>query len=224
MRLVIFDADGTLVDSQAIIHAAMQESFVTHGHEPLPIESTRSIIGLTLNVAISKLLERPLDDHINKMTETYKSHYLELLKKPEMHASLYDGISKVLADLAEQDETLIAIATGKSRRGLNALIETHKLNDKLVASRCADECPSKPHPAMILECCEIAGCQTSQTVMIGDASFDMQMAVNADCPSIGVTWGYQPRQVLIETGASMTIDKPSEIVAAIDSIFKETDQ
>lgn len=221
MRLVIFDADGTLVDSQATIHEAMRLTFIEYGHEELPIEATRTIIGLTLNQAIAKLLNRPVDDEVDSMAEFYKQRTVELLKIPAMHAQFYHGISDVIAELSEQPETLLAIATGKSRRGLNNLIETHNLTGKLIAWKSADDCPSKPHPAMILECCEQAGCDPSQSVMIGDASYDMEMAVNAGALALGVSWGYQSVETLKKTGAQMIVDYPSDLPKAIDAIFEK---
>ena len=220
MRLVIFDADGTLVDSQAIIHAAMVETFVAHGHDTPPIEATRSIIGLTLNQAIAKMLERPVDDHIEQMTQDYKQNYYELQKIPAMHACLNEGVREALNVLSAQRKTLLAIATGKSRRGLDNLIETHDLADIIVASRSADDCPSKPHPAMILECCERAGCAPSQSVMIGDSSYDMEMAISAGSLALGVSWGYQSVDTLNKTGAMAIVDAPIKMPDAIDALFE----
>ncbi len=220
MRLVIFDADGTLVDSQAIIHAAMCESFKAHDRPAPAIEETRSIIGLTLNQAIARMLGRPVDDEIEAMSATYKSCYLQLQKKPEMHAMLYEGIASAIDILHAQPHTLLAIATGKSRRGLDNLIETHGLARKLVAWRSADDCPSKPHPAMILECCERAGCSPEQAVMVGDSSYDMEMAVAARSLALGVSWGYQSVATLNKTGANAIVEHPHELPSAIDAIFE----
>ncbi len=219
MRLVIFDVDGTLVDSQAIIHEAMCATFADFDIEPQPIEKTRSIIGLTLNLAIARLLERPVDDEIETMTVRFKEHYMRLLQVPAMQSVLYEGIESVVDLLNQQDETLLAIATGKSRQGLKKLIETPQFKGKFVAWRSADDCPSKPHPAMILECCEVAGCTPAQTVMVGDASFDMEMAVTARAGALGVSLGYQSTKELMSAGARMIVDKPAELPRAIDSFF-----
>ena len=221
MRLVIFDADGTLVDSQAIIHRAMHDTFVAHSHAPLPIEATRSIIGLTLNQAIAQLLQVPVDDEIETMSETYKTIYAKLQALPAMHAMLYEGIDNVMENLFRQPETLLAIATGKSSRGLNHLIDTHNFRDKLVAWRSADDCPSKPHPAMIIECCERAGCAPQDTVMVGDSNYDMEMAINAGCQALGVSWGYQSVETLLKTGAHAIVDNPHEIPQAVETLFNK---
>lgn len=222
MRLVIFDADGTLIDSQAIIHEAMRLTFIEHGLEVLPIEATRSIIGLTLDRAIAQLLERDVDRDIVGMVETYKRIYYKLQKIPAMHARLYDGILDVINLLNTQRETLLAIATGKSTRGLINLIDTHGIRDKLIGWRSADDCPSKPHPAMILELCDIAGCTPQQAVMVGDSCYDMEMAVNAGSRALGVSWGYQSAETLLQTGATHIAEKPGELPQSIDDIFEGT--
>ncbi|MCF6321219.1 MAG: HAD-IA family hydrolase [Rhizobiaceae bacterium] len=219
MRLIIFDVDGTLVDSQAIIHEAMCLTFSDFEVPPLPIEATRSIIGLTLNQAIARLLGREVDNEIDEMTARYKEHYLQLAKLPAMQSMLYEGINSVIEILNAQPETLLAIATGKSRRGLNTLIETHRFKDKFVAWRSADDCPSKPHPAMILECCDEAGCTPAQSVMVGDASFDMEMAITAGAGALGVSWGYQDIAALKSAGASKIVHSPAELPDAIDTFF-----
>ena len=220
MRLVIFDADGTLVDSEAIIHKAMQLTFDQFGLPHPTHDQVLSAIGLTLNLVFAKLLARPVDDEIESMCSFYKSTSYEMAKDPANHAVMYEGISEVLNKLSQEPETLLGIATGKSSRGLNSMINIHNLSDKLIAWRSADDCPSKPHPAMILEICDIAGISPQQTVMVGDASFDMEMAVNAGAKALGVSWGYQPVSTLNKTGADMIVDNPSQIPDAIDALLK----
>ena len=224
MRLVIFDLDGTMIDSQAIICESMRLAFAEFGLEPPAREEILSIIGLTLNVAIAKLLNRPIDDEIEAMAGCYRNRYAQMQKLPEFKSPYYDGIGEVVEELSNEAETLLAIATGKSRRGLNSMIDVHGLRDKLVAWRSADDCPSKPHPAMILQCCEIAGCDPWQSVMVGDSNYDMLMAKNAGARALGVSWGYQPVEALKNSGAHMIIDKPSELVWAIGNLLKAAAQ
>ena len=219
MRLVIFDCDGTLIDSQSIIHQAMHMTFEEFQLASPLREATLSIIGLTLQLAIAKLLNRPIDDEIEAMSARYKENYLKLQKLPEMQSPFYQGIEQVIDQLASEEETLLAIATGKSRRGLTSLIDANGWRNKFIAWRSADDCPSKPDAAMVLECCEIADCVACQSVMIGDASYDMQMAINAGAKALGVSWGYQSNADLVKAGAHKVIDYPSDIPRAIDDIF-----
>lgn len=220
MRLIIFDADGTMINSRAIILEGMRRVFVEFDYPVPAVDAALATIGLSLNLVFANLLDRPVDDEIEAMSASYKKRSSELQKIPELHSQLYDGIDKVMHILSEQPDTLLAIATGKSRRGLNSMIDTYGYRNKIVASRTADECPSKPHPAMILECCEIAGCKMSNTVMIGDSNYDMQMAVQAGTKALGVSWGYQPVHALEQSGAQAIIDRPLDIPEAIDKLFK----
>lgn len=220
MYAVIFDADGTLVDSQAIIHGAMVRAFEQFDYEPLPIAQSKKIIGLTLDEAIAQLLGRPVDDEIHLMAQAYKDHYLDLLNEPDMQSPLFDGIAEAMEHLAERDDCLLAIATGKSRRGLDRLIESHGFGKAIVTSRTADECPSKPHPAMVLECCADLGVETSQAVMVGDTSFDMLMAKSAGANALGVNWGYHEEAEIRDAGADTIIDHPNLIVDAVDELLE----
>jgi phosphoglycolate phosphatase len=223
MRLVIFDADGTMINSQAIILEGMRLAFTEFGYTPPDTLAALSTIGLTLNLVFATLLERPVDDEIERMSESYKKRSFELQKLPHLHSPLYHGITQVVDILSRQPETLLAIATGKSRRGLNSMIDAHGLRDKLMVWRTADDCPSKPHPAMVLECCEVAGCSPSQTVMIGDSSYDMKMAVQAGAKALGVSWGYQSVSSLENSGAHAIVQHPDDLPAAIDAIFRSSD-
>ena len=219
MRLIIFDADGTLINSQAIILEGLNLTFREFGYPQPQKSDALATIGLTLDLLFAKLLNRAVDDEIMAMCVSYKRNAVELLSRPELHSQLYDGIDGVLATLSKQPETFLAIATGKSRRGLAKMIETFGYEDKFIALRTSDDCPSKPHPAMILECCEIAGCDASQTVMIGDSNYDMQMAVEAGAKALGVSWGYQSIEKLQQSGAQAIVYTPEEIPEAVDNVL-----
>lgn len=201
MKLVLFDVDGTLVDSQAIIHASMVDTFETYGYLPPALEDTKSIVGLSLNLAISKLLDREMDTRTAAMTDHYKRVYLELVKQPEYESKLFSGTRAMLDEVARTDDVLIGLATGKSRAGIVRLLDDHELHDHIITSRCADDCPSKPHPAMVLECCAEVGIEPSDTCVIGDTTFDMQMSRSAGATAIGVSWGYHPVEQLEQAGA-----------------------
>ena len=216
MNLVLFDCDGTLVDSAHIIHNCMEKTFLEAGFEAPQVHQTKSIIGLTLDVAIARILGRAVDMQVLKMAARYKDHNQELRQNGPFHEPFFDGIWDVLDDLRARDEILIGIVTGKSRRGLNTLIDKHDLNDAIIASRTADECPSKPHPAMVLECCEQTGVRPEQTVVIGDAIYDIEMARSAGATAIGVSWGYGDTASLEGAGAHEVLHEPAAILPLID--------
>lgn len=198
LRLVIFDVDGTLVDSQGDIVAAMAAAFAAVG-APAPSRSeVLSIVGLSLDVAMTVLAPtRSAGDHL-EMVQAYKDAYMRLRAEVGVAQSspLYPGALETLRRLHAQPEVLLGIATGKSKRGLEKLIDGHGLEGLFVTRQVADFHPSKPHPAMIHQAMADAGVGPDETVMIGDTSFDMEMAAAAGVTGIGVTWGYHPREKL----------------------------
>lgn len=215
MKLVLFDCDGTLIDSAATIHTCMELAFEEAGYERPPIEKTKSIIGLTLDTAIAQMLERDIDDQINHMVHRYKHHSFLIRAGDDHHEPYYDGILETIDTLRSIDGILIGVVTGKSRRGLNNLLDKHGLNATIIASRTADECPSKPHPAMVLECCNVTGIDAVDTIVIGDAIYDMQMAKSAGARALGVSWGYCDENGLRAAGADHIAHQPKEILPII---------
>ncbi|WP_299734773.1 HAD-IA family hydrolase [uncultured Roseobacter sp.] len=195
LRLVIFDVDGTLVDSQADILAAMAQAFAAVG-QPAPSRSAiLGIVGLSLDVAMARLA--PDADH-GRMVQGYKDAYMALRAKTGAAQSspLYPGAREALTRLRAQPEVLLGVATGKSKRGLDKLIEAHGLEGVFVTQQVADFHPSKPHPSMIHQAMMDTGVAADQTVMIGDTSFDMDMAAAAGVHGVGVSWGYHPVSAL----------------------------
>lgn len=216
MKLVLFDCDGTLVDSVRLIHEVMSRTFVDFGHARPPIESTKSIIGLTLDIAIARMRDKPhVDDEAIAMTAHYKSIYAGVRAEPDMSEPLFDGIRPMIDTLAARDGLLIGAVTGKSRRGLTHILETHGFAPHFIVSRTADDCPSKPHPAMVTECCDETGMSTSDTIVIGDAIYDMQMAKAAGATAIGVSWGYATVDDLLAAGADAIAHHPNDLLSHI---------
>lgn len=201
MKLVLFDADGTLVDSQSIIHESMRIAFMRFGYQAPRLEDTRSIIGLTLDRAIATILRREIDEEVLALTAEYKQVYLQLAHLEEMQSRPFEGVPELLRKLARRNDVLLGIVTGKSRRGVTRLLETVHFENLFVTSRCADDCPSKPHPAMVLECCDDMGIRPANTIVIGDTGFDMEMAVSAGAAAVGVSWGYHPVERMVAAGA-----------------------
>ena len=215
MKLVLFDCDGTLIDSAHVIHASMEKTFEEAGLTVPELHHTKSIIGLTLDKAFSKLLDREIDDHINHMVGRYKHHAFTMRETERVHEPFYDGIWELLEDLKRRDEVLLGVVTGKSRRGLDGLFRQHGLTDVIVTSRTADECPSKPHPAMVAECCRDVGVESARTVVVGDAIYDMQMARSAGATAVGVSWGYSTPDALVGAGADHVVHHPEEILSLL---------
>ncbi len=206
LRLVVFDVDGTLVDSQAHITAAMTQAFEMVGIKPPKRERILGIVGLSLPEAMAQLAPMARDGQLPALVEAYKTTFRQMREAGQAEATspLYPNVRAVLDDLNAEPETLLGLATGKSRRGLNGLIEAHDLHGLFVTQQCADDHPSKPHPAMLQAALAEAGTQAKRAVMVGDTSYDMEMARAAGMVAIGVSWGYHTRDRLSD--AHLVID------------------
>ncbi len=208
-RLAIFDCDGTLVDSQANICVAMEESFAEAGLVAPDRAAIRRIVGLSLPQAMQVLA--PGSDH-DVLAEAYKRTFHRMRAEGRVEEQLYEGIPQVLAGL-EAEGWLLGVATGKSDRGLKLVLEHHGLAHHFVTLQTADRHPSKPHPSMIEQCMADAGAEPFTTVMIGDTSYDIQMAHNAGVRAIGVAWGYHEADELLREGADAVAMHPSDLPA-----------
>ena len=193
-RLVIFDVDGTLVDSQGHILAAMELAFTALGRD-MPVRAqVLSIVGLSLPVAMARLAPELPTSGQSKLVSAYKDAFAAL--RAQDLSPLYPGAMDVLAQLARQDDLVLGIATGKSRRGLNHLVAAHGWAEQFTTMQVADDHPSKPHPAMIHACLRETGIAPENTVMVGDTTYDMDMARAAGVHALGVGWGYHPAKAL----------------------------
>lgn len=214
MRLVVFDVDGTLVDSQGDIVASMTAAFDQVGLPVPSREEILGIVGLSLPMAMLRLAPDAPQDQRDAMVDGYKASY-QMLRKTKGAASspLYPGIREVIEGLAAQDDTLLAIATGKSRRGLIALLDNHGWGKTFASLQVADDHPSKPHPAMLQAALAETGAEAGRAVMVGDTTFDMDMAESAGMAFIGVGWGYHAPARL--TGAREVVAQASDLPEAI---------
>ena len=220
--LAVFDCDGTLVDSQHNIVAAMTEAWRAFGLEPLGGGAVRRVVGLPLVDAIAILFpDGERRDHI-ALSDLYKDAFRTLRQHPDHHEPLYPGAVETL-DSLEADGVLLAVATGKSRRGLVATLDRHGLAERFTVLKTADDAPGKPNPDMLLAAMNETGATTETTVMIGDTVFDIEMAVNARIPAIGVSWGYHDPAELVSAGANEIVERFGDVVRAVAGIWGGAD-
>jgi len=217
MKLVLFDVDGTLVDSQNIIVAAQQVAFAAHGLEPPNRERALSIVGLSLVEAFTVLVGPK--GPVESLAEAYKNAFSSLRLDPALAEPLFPGAGDCLAWLSGREDVLLGIATGKSRRGVAHLLERHDWGRLFATIQTADDAPSKPHPAMIRQAMEEVGVGPHDTMMIGDSSYDMAMARAAGVLPVGVSWGFQPEAALREAGAGPIVHSYTELQAVLSEFL-----
>ena len=213
-RLAIFDCDGTLVDSGAPIYAALRASFELNGREVPPQSISRKVIGLSLPEAMAALVPEASKDEHRKLADDYKQAFSLSRAAGEVEEPLFDGILHLLDEL-EGDGWLLAVATGKSDRGLKHCLEHHDIRARFMSLQTADRHPSKPHPSMVKQAIADAGCAPEMTFVLGDTSFDMAMAVNAGAAGIGAGWGYHAGEELLAAGAVAVAERPSDVLNLI---------
>jgi phosphoglycolate phosphatase len=206
--LIVFDWDGTLMDSTGTIVRCIQASARDLG---LPVPDQRAasyVIGLGLQDAMETVLPDLDPKYYPRMVERYRYHYLS----QDQELVLFDGVPDMLADLAQQGYFL-AVATGKSRVGLNRALDTTRLLSVFDATRCADETFSKPHPAMLHELTRELGQDLKRTVMIGDTTHDLQMAINAGTGGVAVHYGAHSPQELQSLAPMYAADSVAQLHA-----------
>lgn len=219
LRLIIFDVDGTLVDSQGDIVAAMRAAFDAVDLVPPARDTLLSVVGLSLDHAMDRLVPDQPEAVQHRMVGAYRDAYFALRAAAgaDVSSPLYPGARDTLDALAAVPENLLGVATGKSQRGLDKLLEAHGLAPFFCTRQVADHHPSKPHPSMICAAMAETGAEQANTVMIGDTTFDMEMARAAGVAAIGVGWGYHPVSAL--QAADLVIDEFEHMHDALDRIW-----
>ncbi|MFL6735866.1 MAG: HAD-IA family hydrolase [Sphingomonas sp.] len=213
-RLAIFDCDGTLVDSGATIYRALSAAFDQNELNLPEAETCRKVIGLSLVEAMAALLPHAPAELHRSLSEDYKRAFWTLRSAGEVEEPLFDGVLELL-DALEHDGWLLAVATGKSDRGLRHCLESHAIHARFVSLQTADRHPSKPHPSMVEHAIADAGAAPETCIVVGDTSFDMAMAVNAGARGIGAGWGYHDAGELLGAGAIAVAEQPLDVLAAI---------
>ena len=217
-QLIVFDYDGTLVDSPHIITRAMSEGFAAHGLAPPRAEDVRRVVGLTLERAVANLLPEPGDvATAARVAEGYRQAFFALRTQPDCYEPLFPGARETLIELGQGDVRL-GIATGKARRGLLASLERHGLTEHFTTLQTADIAAGKPHPEMLNRAMSEAGTTVQDTVLIGDTTFDMAMAVNAGTAGVGVAWGYHEPEELRQNGAAVIVESFGDLPDALSTL------
>jgi len=217
LRLVIFDLDGTIVDSQANIVRAVKEVASALDVPTPPLSQIPLVIGLSLDEALLRLFpDTDLETH-KRMDKTYRKIFLGLRSSPDYNEPLFPGTLEALDALTEEG-FLLGVATGKAQRGVDYLIKRHGLEGRFVTSQTPDTAPGKPHPGMVLNALRETGVEAENAVMIGDTTFDIQMANAANVQSIGVSWGNHPPDELVQSGAHRMIDHLDDLLHAAQAL------
>jgi len=210
-RLAIFDCDGTLVDSGATIYRALAETFRQSGIAVPPPVLARRVIGLSLVEAMAGLVPDATADEQVELAEAYKRNFMAMRVAGHVEEPLFDGVIDLL-DALEADGWLLAVATGKSDRGLKHCLDLHGIHARFVSLQTADRHPSKPHPSMVVQAMADAGAAPATSFVVGDTSFDMAMAAAAGAAPIGAGWGYHDAEDLLHAGAVAVAERPMEIL------------
>ncbi|MEQ8166011.1 MAG: HAD-IA family hydrolase [Alphaproteobacteria bacterium] len=218
IQLVVFDCDGTLVDSQVAIVGAMCEASRRAGLAVPAAERIRRVVGLNLHEAVHRLFPELEEDGIETVSNHYKDEFLLLRQNRDFDEPLYPGTRECLTALAESG-VLLAVATGKSRRGLARTLAHHGLAGAFISLQTADTGPGKPHPEMLSRAMAEAGAERATTIMVGDTTFDMEMARNAGTLAIGVGWGYHAPEELRGAGARAVLDRFADLPPIVPRLF-----
>jgi len=199
--LIVFDWDGTVVDSTAVITKSIQAACRDLNLGVPSDEAARHVIGMGLKEALRHAVPDAPDEMLQPLVERYRHHYFA----QDEDISLFDGVRDTIAELRETGY-MLAVATGKSRNGLDRSMHSSGMDGYFHATRTADQTFSKPHPAMLLEIMEELGTEPERVLMVGDTTHDLQMAINAGVDAVGMTHGAHPAHQLRELAPVALLD------------------
>ncbi len=219
VKLAVFDCDGTLVDSQHSIIASMDAAFDAHAVPRVGRDAIRRVVGLPLLTAIHHLIPNAPASLVEDVRAAYGRAWHHIRETEGLNEPLFPGLGTVL-DQLERDGWILGVATGKSRRGLDGTLETHAILDRFVTLQTADRARGKPHPEMLLNAMDETGAAPADTVMIGDTTFDVEMACNAGVIAIGVSWGYHEVEELHLAGATEVIDAFDKLPVVLNRVME----
>ena len=219
IKLVVFDVDGTLIDSQSHIAGAMIMAFKKYGLNTPSLNEIRSIIGLSLPEAMMKLYPASPNTLQRDIIGSYID-YFALIRKDNAYqeSRLFPGVLELLEDLYQNNEYILGIATGKGFRGLENLLDANNLKHYFSTIQTADNHPSKPHPAMLYSAIKETGVSPENAVIVGDTSYDMDMGKEAKFKTIGVSWGYHSCEIMKEK-SDVFAYTPQDISKSLKSIW-----
>lgn len=218
-KLIVFDCDGTLVDSQHMILAAMQVACKKNNLPEPEAEAVRRVVGLSLFYAVKSMMPDYEDVFIEKIVVDYRDAFTDL-RMQKIEEPLYPNAKETLIQLQEKGY-LLGIATGKSARGLRNSLKNHNIEKYFITLQSADGNASKPHPEMLGKAMLEAGTEPHETMMVGDTSFDILMSKNAGVKGLGVAWGYHPAEELVEAGAFHVLNDYNEMIPLLDKMQDE---
>ncbi|WP_420419584.1 HAD-IA family hydrolase [Pacificispira sp.] len=220
-RLIVFDCDGTLVDSGHIIVSTLSAAWRAEGMEPPDPDLMRHQIGLPLVEAIANLAPQAGRALHEKLAENYKAVFIGGREVGAHEEPLYEDCATILASLAAEERYLLGVATGKGRRGLGHTLTRHGIGHHFAVLKTADDGPGKPNPDILIDAMDELGVKPWHTVMIGDTVFDVTMAVRAGAHAIGVSWGYHPPAELRKAGARVVAERFAEIPGLLQTIWSD---
>ena len=214
LKLVVFDCDGTLVDSQHMILAAMREAYGAHAVPVPDRETLLSVIGLSLPQAFEKLGNRVAGFPVAGLCEAYRASF-QAMRAAQMHhlEPLYPGAADAVTTLARRESVVLGVATGKSQRGVRNVLARHGLLEHFITIKTDDDAPTKPDPGMVLAAMREASVEPRDTV------YDIAMAHAAGAAAIGVTWGYHSGAALARAGAFALIGEFAALAPALDKLW-----
>jgi phosphoglycolate phosphatase len=215
-KLVVWDVDGTLVDSRQTIFESVKTALAEAGLPEPSYEAVRQIVGLKLDDGVRTLLPDLSKAEAERVADGYRAAFRTKVSQPGYVEPLYEGAAGTL-DRLRTAGWKVAVATGKSRRGFETIMRMHDWADLFDSVHCSDDGPGKPHPAMLLEAMRVLQAEPGRTIMVGDTAHDMRMAKAAGCYAQGVSWGFHTAAEVMEGGADDVVDDFAALNLRLDA-------